>query len=107
DSITVQKVRNRYRLLLFDGHCSHINLIFLDFCISQKINPYSLSPHATHQLQPLDICISSSHKQHFKRYEYRVSKKNFYEIPMIARRAFFIPSNIQSRFRNPGLIPID
>jgi len=43
----------------------------------------------------------------FERHEYGVSKENFYEILMIARRTSFTPSNIQSGFRNTGLIPVN
>jgi len=35
---------------------------FLDFCIKQKIIPYSLPPHTTHRLQPLDISIFCLYK---------------------------------------------
>ncbi|RPA90162.1 hypothetical protein L873DRAFT_1821668, partial [Choiromyces venosus 120613-1] len=115
ESITAQKAKNKYRLLLFNGHSSHVNMKFLNFCISQKIIPYSLPPHSTYQLQLLDVCIFSPYKHKyqkgltcpFERYEYDVSKENFYEILMIAWRASFMPSNIQSGFCNTGLIPIN
>ncbi|RPA97361.1 CENP-B protein, partial [Choiromyces venosus 120613-1] len=42
NSITAQKAAGEYRLLLFDGHSSHVNIGFLEFCVSQKIIPYCL-----------------------------------------------------------------
>jgi len=115
DSITAQKAGDEYRLLLFEGHSSHVNIKFLDYCISQNIIPYCLPPHTTHRLQPLDVCIFSSYKHQYQkeltrrseRHEHGVSKENFYEILMIARRASFTRSNIQSGFRNTGLVPVD
>ncbi|RPA97056.1 CENP-B protein, partial [Choiromyces venosus 120613-1] len=115
ESITAQKAKNEYRLLLFDGHSSHVNMKFLDFCISQKIIPYCLLPHTTHRLQPLDVCIFSPYKDQYQKeltrrfegHEYGMSKESFYEILMIARRASFTPSIIQSGFGNTGLVPIN
>ena len=65
-SVTEQKARdtNDYRLLLFDGHSSHVNIAFLEFCIENKIIPFCLPPHTTQHLQPLDVAIFSSYK-HF------------------------------------------
>ncbi|RPA92449.1 hypothetical protein L873DRAFT_1566000, partial [Choiromyces venosus 120613-1] len=102
-------------LLLVNGHSSHVNMKFLDFCISQKIIPYCLPLHITHRLQPLDVCIFSPYKHqyqkelthHVERHEYGVSKENFYEILMITWRASFTLTNIQSRFCNTGLVPIN
>ncbi|PWW79567.1 hypothetical protein C7212DRAFT_169593, partial [Tuber magnatum] len=49
-SITAQKARDEYRLLLFDRHSSPVNMKFLDFYISQKIVPYCLPLHTTYRL---------------------------------------------------------
>lgn len=46
-----------YRLLLFDGHESHTTYEFLSFCDMKKIIPFSLPPHTTHFLQPLDVTL--------------------------------------------------
>jgi len=115
ESTTAHKAGDEFRLLLFDGHSSHVNMQFLDFCITQKIIPYCLPPHTTHRLQPLDISIFSPYKHQyqkeltrsFEKHEYGVSKENFSEILMIARRASFTPSNIQSGLRNTGLVSVN
>ncbi|RPA92867.1 hypothetical protein L873DRAFT_1778929, partial [Choiromyces venosus 120613-1] len=60
--ILEDKAGDEFWLLLFDGHSSHANITFLKFCISQKIIPYYLPLHTTHQLQPLDIYIFSTYK---------------------------------------------
>ncbi|RPB02439.1 hypothetical protein L873DRAFT_1673859, partial [Choiromyces venosus 120613-1] len=98
-------------LLLFDGHNSHVNSWFLDYCVENKIVPYCLPPHTTHHLQPLDVSIFGPYKYQYQReltqHEYRVSKDNFYEILMATRHISFMPSNITSSFQNTGLIVVN
>ncbi|RPA98633.1 CENP-B protein [Choiromyces venosus 120613-1] len=67
ESISVQKAAGQYQLLFFDGHSSHVNTGFLEFCISQKIIPYCLPPHTTHCLQPLDVSVFSPYKHQYQK----------------------------------------
>ena len=46
-----------YRLLLLDGHGSHVTTEFIEYCHEHKILLAVLPPHATHTLQPLDVCM--------------------------------------------------
>jgi DDE superfamily endonuclease len=48
-------ISNRYRLLLMDGHQSHITNEALRFCIASKIIVLCLLAHTTHLLQPLNV----------------------------------------------------
>ncbi|RPA98201.1 hypothetical protein L873DRAFT_1581263, partial [Choiromyces venosus 120613-1] len=41
-STTAYKAQGAYRLLLFDGYSSHVNAVFLEFCVSHNIIPYCL-----------------------------------------------------------------
>ena len=54
---TYKKVKGKWRMLIFDGHGSHISEPFLLYCWQHKIVPFQLPPHSTHLLQPLDIGI--------------------------------------------------
>ena len=56
---TVKKAGNRRRLLLVDGHSSHVNMQFIDRCDSLRILLLILPPHTTHRLQPLDVGLFS------------------------------------------------
>ena len=47
----------RPRLLLMDGHGSHVAWEFLQYAIDHDISLVCLPPHTTHLLQPLDIEI--------------------------------------------------
>ena len=43
------------RLLILDGHDSHVTWEFLDYCLQNDIIPLCLPAHSTHILQPLDV----------------------------------------------------
>ena len=45
------------RLLILDGHSSHITAKFIAYCMDNKIDLLVLPPHTSHVLQPLDISI--------------------------------------------------
>ncbi|KAF8241457.1 DDE-domain-containing protein, partial [Wilcoxina mikolae CBS 423.85] len=45
------------RLLILDGHVSHINYKFLTFCEANDIVVFCLPLHSTHVLQPLDVAL--------------------------------------------------
>jgi hypothetical protein len=44
-----------YRLLILDGHESHLNQNFKDYCLEHKILTLCMPPHSSHVLQPLDV----------------------------------------------------
>ena len=48
---------NRSRLLICDGHDSHISAKFVAHCIENNICLFLLLPHSSHLLQPLDIGV--------------------------------------------------
>ncbi len=52
DRNTRSKARNSrdYRLLFVDGHDSHINMKFLDWCEQNKVLVALYPPHSTHRL---------------------------------------------------------
>jgi hypothetical protein len=58
---TKAKARNGrdWRLLLVDGHGSHINLKFLTWCEQHRVIVGVYLPHSTHRLQPLDVSLFS------------------------------------------------
>ena len=48
-----------YRLLILDGHSSHVNMPFIEFAHANRILLAVFPPHSTHRLQPLDIGMFS------------------------------------------------
>ena len=57
DRYTKAKARRSYRLLIVDGHGSHITQDFINYCDQNKIILGILPPHSTHTLQPLDVVL--------------------------------------------------
>jgi hypothetical protein len=60
DRYTKAKVRRSCRLLILDGHGSHLTMDFIDYCDQNKILLAIFSPHLTHTLQPLDVALFKS-----------------------------------------------
>jgi hypothetical protein len=57
DAATKEKAKGEYRLLLCDGHDSHIMAAFVRYCLDNKIVLFLLPPHSSHLLQPLDVGV--------------------------------------------------
>ncbi|KAG9186011.1 hypothetical protein G6011_02567 [Alternaria panax] len=57
DRETRRHASTGYRLLLLDGHGSHVTMDFIEYCDNNKILLFVLPPHATHTLQPLDVVM--------------------------------------------------
>ena len=47
------------RLLIIDGHSSHVNMAFITQAIAYNILIVVFPPHSTHRLQPLDVSVFS------------------------------------------------
>ena len=46
---------SKWRILVYDGHASHVTIGVIQFCIKHNIALLCLPPHTTYILQPLDI----------------------------------------------------
>ena len=55
DRYTKAKARQSYRLLIVDGHGSHLTREFIEYCHKNRIILAILPPHSTQTLQPLDV----------------------------------------------------
>jgi DDE superfamily endonuclease len=59
---TREKAEGRWRLLICDGHDSHISAKFVRHFIDNDIILLLLPPHSSHLLQPLDVGVFKSLK---------------------------------------------
>jgi len=57
DPLTRDKANGEWRMLIFDGHDSHISGDWFAHCLENKIVSALLVPHSFHVTQPLDIDI--------------------------------------------------
>ena len=107
--------RGMYRMLIVDGHESHVSIPFMEFCAQEKIIPLCLPPHSTHLLQPLDVGVfgplSKAYKQLVSsqsRYgAVTISKLDFLRLIQVARKQAITTTNIMSAWRGAGLIPFN
>ena len=54
-----ERANGRWRLLLVDGHISHVSWQSFDYTLKNKIQPFCLPSKSTHILQPLDVGLFS------------------------------------------------
>jgi hypothetical protein len=57
DRSTKEKAGRSYRLLILDGHGSHLTMDFIEYCDRNRILLAIYPPHSTHTLQPLDVVM--------------------------------------------------
>jgi DDE superfamily endonuclease len=103
---TVRRCRGHTRLLVMDGHSSHLTGKFHD------ILPICLPAHTTHMLQPLDVgCFGPL--AHYYRTEVEdacvsgldsVSKFDFIRFYAAAQQRAFTPRNVCSSFSQSGIV---
>ena len=111
------KANYRKRLLIVDGHSSHLNKKFMDFCEQHGIVPGFLPPHSTHHLQPLDVAIFSPLATAYSNeidtiiqsnFGFnRITKRNFWPLFKSAWETALTVSNIQSAFDATSIWPFN
>ena len=103
---------NEYRLLLCDGHDSHVSADFVSFCIQNCIDLLLLPPHSSHLLQPLDVSVFGPLKRaipnrisrHLCSETERVQKVEWMERFIETQEEAITKDNILSGWRAAGLI---
>ena len=63
----VHAVSQRPVMLLVDGHASHVTMDLIELARDNNVILFCLPPHTTHLLQPLDVSVFKSLKDHFYR----------------------------------------
>jgi hypothetical protein len=104
-----------WRLLLFDGHGSHMTREFVEMWDENNIVLFYLPPHTTHFLQPLDVgCFQPLKHYHAKVLQgsIRAFSSDFNKIdfmPAISdiRKKTFTESTIKSSFKRTGIVPFN
>ncbi|KNG45662.1 pogo transposable [Stemphylium lycopersici] len=117
DEETKASARRKWRLLIIDGHGSHISRSFLTYCHQHKILVAIFPPHSTHTLQPADVVLfkplSTAYSQQLTRQTQRsrgllpVKKGSFFSLFWPAWLQSFTKDNILKAFEATGLQPLD
>jgi len=105
---------SKRRLLLLDGHGSHLTARFIAFCLDKNIDLVCLPPHTSHLLQPLDVGVFSPLKRAllteieklFRLDTRRIPRIEWTEAYITARAKAFTSRSIESSFRASGIYPL-
>ncbi|KAF7568778.1 TolA, Membrane protein involved in colicin uptake [Pyrenophora tritici-repentis] len=116
DRYTKQR-SGRWRLLILDGHGSHLTMEFIKYCDRHRILLMILPPHSTHTLQPLDVVLfkplSQAYSNELTNHLYKaqglipIKKGDFFPLFWRAWQASFKQSTILKAFEATGIWPID
>jgi len=102
------------RLLIMDGHSSHITANVITFCMQNAIDLLILPPHTSHLLQPLDVGVFAPLKRTLAcetdatlRHDTgRIPRVQWVEMYKRARDRALTSHNILSGWRSTGLVPL-
>lgn len=111
--VSLDSPEDEYRLLLCDGHDSHISAAFVSYCLQNRIALVLLPPHSSHLLQPLDVSVFSPLKKAlatrqsrlFRSAVRRIEKAEWLEHYIEARELAISEKNILAGWRGAGLFP--
>jgi hypothetical protein len=105
----------QYRLLVLDGHGSHLTPQFDQICSENKIIPVCMPAHSSHLLQPLDIgCFAVLKRSYGSLVDQKmrlnvnhIDKLDFLAAYPQARIDAFKSDTIKNSFKAAGLVSID
>ena len=114
---TAAKARRAYRLLIVDGHGSHLTMKFIEYCDAHRILLAVLPPHSTHTLQPADVGLfgplATAYRAALQEFLYKslgltaITKRDFFRLFWVAWCESFTEKNIKSAFKATGIAPLD
>jgi transposase-like protein len=116
---TKQKARlgRDWRLLILDGHGSHLTFEFLEYCEAHRILVSVFPPHSTHTLQPLDVVcfkpLSRAYTHQLTRYLHRtqglvpLKKGDFFPLFWAAWSSSITEKLVHKGFEATGIWPKD
>jgi hypothetical protein len=117
EPLTRDKARRKWRLLIMDGHGSHVTIEFLTFCVERRILVPIFPPHSTQTLQPLDVaCFSPLAQAYTKTLGIRLQKqqnivgfkkRNFFSILWEAWKSSFTKELVKRAFEVVGIEPVN
>jgi len=105
----------RYRLLILDGHRSHVTAEFDRYCTEHDIIVLCMPPHSSHLLQPLDVSCFAVLKRSYEaavQEQIRlginyIDKSDFLQLYLRVRTIIYSFNTIQNRFKATSLVPFN
>ena len=116
DPETTPRENGAWRILILDGHASHISTKTIEFCVGRRIILLCLPAHTTHILQPLDVGIFAALQTSYRHMlqkttrlgaGYKIDKCDFLRLFKKARNETVTPENIVKAWEASGLSPFN
>jgi hypothetical protein len=109
------RTKGKYRMLILDGHGSHLTAEFDRTCTENNIIPICMPPHSSHLLQPLDVGCFAVLKRHYGQLVEQRMRHGFNHIDKIdfltafpqARTVAYKAQTIRNSFAATGLVPFN
>ena len=113
--LTTSCTKGKYRLLILDGHGSHLTPKFDEICGRNNSIPICMPAHSSHLLQPLDIgCFAALKRAYVQMVEMKmcvginhIDKLDFLEAYPHAQTEAYKINTIKNSFAAAGLVPFD
>ena len=110
---TQEKAQGKTRLLICDGHDSHITAAWIEHCMRNDIVLMVLPPHSSHLTQPLDVGVfgplktlmASALEPILSTEIHRLIRVEWLSAFVEAHEGAFSACNIQSGFCGTGIFP--
>jgi hypothetical protein len=115
DKHTKSRTKGVHRMIVLDGHESHLSAEFEAFCKVNNIITIGLPAHSSHITQPLDVgCYSALKSAYGRQIEHfirahinHITKVEFFLAFKAAHFAAMTERNNKGGFRGAGLVPFD
>lgn len=112
---TREKANGGYRLLICDGHDSHITGDWIAHCMRNKVELLILPPHSSHLTQPLDVGVfgplktlmASAIEPLIRTAMHKVHKVEWLAAFVETHDRALVSRNIKGGFRGTGIVPFD
>jgi len=113
NKFTAKRQKGSVRLLLMDNYGSHLTKEVIEYCEFHNIIIFTLIPHTSHIIQPLDVGVFQQYKHYHSEAlddAYRSGCNNFNKVEFFAavshiRSQAMTKRNIQSGWRRTGILP--
>ncbi|EED14516.1 pogo transposable element, putative [Talaromyces stipitatus ATCC 10500] len=113
--LTDGRTLGKYRMLILDGHGSHLTPEFDRTCTENNIIPVCMPPYSSHLLQPLDVGCFAVLKRHYGQLVEQRMRLGFNHIDKIdfltafpkARTMAYKAQTVRNSFIATGLVPFN
>jgi hypothetical protein len=112
---TDKRRQGAWRMLVLDGHESHLSDAFETYCQENNIITLCLPPHSSHITQPLDVgCFSVLKRMYGREIEdfikasvTHITKLELFHAFKAAHDRTMTPENVRAGFKGSGLVPFN